>query len=151
MKIERRIADNRLYGDRRDKANIKYIVVQTIENRPTAHYHVVNGEAIQLVPDGNMSNSVNGGKLSPKGILHGICTKYNSISIGLPYNLTPEDIQTCIKLIMTIKQRYNVENENVIRQMDITGEPNPERWFKDDKWNQDIKSNLIDVKGKAAE
>lgn len=151
MKIERRIADTKMFGDRRDKSDIKYIVVQTIENRPIPHYIIVEGEATQLVPDGNISNSVNGGRLSPKGILHGICTKYNSISIGLPYNLTTQDIQTCIKLIMTIKQRYNVDNDNVIRQMDITGEPNPERWAIDDKWNKEVKSNLIDVNKEVAE
>ena len=151
MKIEKRIADAKMFGDRRDKSDIKYIVIQTIENRPIPHYIIADGEAIQFVPDGNMSNAVNGSRLSSKGILHGICTKYNTISIGLPYKLTTEDIQTCIKLIMTIKQRYNVNNDNVIRQMDITGEPNPERWVNNDKWNKEVKNNLIEVKKEVAE
>lgn len=151
MKIERRIADDKKLGEKRDKSEIKYIVIQTITNKPISHYHVVNGEAIQFIPDGNTSDSVNGGRLSSRGVLHGICTKYNSVSIGLSDNLTAEDLQTCIKLIMTIKQRYNINNENVIRQMDITGEPNPERWFNDDRWNKEIKYNLIETKKEVAE
>lgn len=145
MRIQRRMADTKAYGDKRATDDIKYIVLQTIENKPVSHYNIVKGEVFQLIPDDYMSDSVNGRKLCSKGILHGICTKYNSISIGLPQKASAEDLNSCIKLIMTIKQRYKIEDSNVIRQMDITGEPNPEKWNDDKSWNKDVKSKLIEI------
>lgn len=145
MRIQRRIADTKAYGDKRATDDIKYIVIQTIENKPVSHYNIVKGEVIQLIPDDYMSDSVNGRKLCSKGILHGICTKYNSISIGLPSKPSTDEIQTCIKLIMTIKQRYKVKNEKVIRLTDITGEPNPKKWYDNERWHNDIISNLIEL------
>ena len=104
------------------------------------------GEVVQFIPDDFLSNSVNGRKFCSKGYLHGICTQYTSLSIGLSHNPTEDDIDACIKLIMTLKQRYHIDNENIVRQKDVTGEANPEKWFNDDSWNRDIKSNLIDIK-----
>lgn len=134
MKIQRRIADTGSYGDRRALSDITYIVIQTIENKPISHYNIVKGEVIQRIPDDYISDAVNGRKLCSKGILHGICTKYNCISIGLPEKLSTDDENACIKLIMTIKQRYKIEDSNVIRQMDVTGEPNPMIWQDNNKW-----------------
>ena len=144
MKIEKRIASPEHYSDkRRDK--IIYIVVQEINNKCTPHYHITDGKAIQIVPDDYMSNSVNGGRLNHHGTLHGICTKYNSISIGVNDIMTDDDIVTCLKLVMTLKQRYKVDKNNIIRQMDITGEASPSIWYDYDKWASDIIKNLIDI------
>ena len=145
MKIEQKIADMRFYGDRRSKADIEYIVIQTIGNKATTHYHIVNGTAIQVVPDDYMSDAVNGARLCSKGYLHGICTKYNSVSIGVPERMSEEDKQTCLNLIMTLKQRFKVDRGKIIRQMDITGEMNPSEWSTDVLWESDIKNKLIDV------
>ena len=79
MKIEKKIADMRFYGDKRNTDDIVYIVVQSIGNKPTPHYHIVEGEAVQIVPDHHISNSVNGARVNKRGYLHGVCTKYNSI------------------------------------------------------------------------
>lgn len=46
---------------------------------------------------------------------------------------------------MTIKQRYRIDNENIIRQYDVTGEMNPKEWCDVVLWDKDIKKNLIDV------
>lgn len=73
-----------------------------------------------------------------------ICTKYNSVSIGLSDTLSEQDIETCLRLIMTLKQRYDVENDNIVRQMDITGEHNPKTWHDMNKWKKNIKDKLID-------
>ena len=144
MKIEKKILDPKFYGAKRPN-DIKYIVVQTINNKSVMHYYVSEGNASQLVPDENMTDSVNGGKLNRRGYLHGLCTKYNSISIGLPDTISKEDKETCVKLIMTLKQRYDIKNDNIVRQMDITGEMNPNEWHDDEKWKAEIKNKLIDM------
>lgn len=145
MKIERKIAEPRHYGDKRSTRDIKYIVLQTIGNKATTHYHISDGIAIQFVPDDHMSNAVNGAKMNRLGVLHGICTKYNSISIGVPCKMSEEDIQTCLNLVMTLKQRYKINNNDIVRQKDITGEVDPGKWYDDDCWNNDIKNKLIDI------
>lgn len=145
MKIEKRIASPKYYGSKRDKNDITYIVVQTVGNTATPHYHIVNGIAIQIIPDEHMSDSVNGARLSDFGYLHGICTKYNSISIGVPEKMSEDDKQTCFDLIMTIKQRYKIKNENIVRKLSVTGEVNPREWFDNDKWKKDIQNKLIEL------
>lgn len=145
MKIEKKIADMRHYGDKRDLRDIKYIVIQTIGNKATPHYHIKDAEAIQIVPDNYISDAVNGARLSKQGYLHGICTKYNCISIGIPEKMSKEDKQTCINLIMTIKQRYKVKNDDIIRQTDVTGDIDPAEWYDSAKWKKDIKDKLIDI------
>ena len=145
MKIEKKYAHCSHYGDKRDENDINYIVIKSIDDKPITHYHIVNGTAIQLIPDENISDSVNGAKMCVKGYLHGICTRYNSISIGVSDKMSKEDLQTLINLIMTIRQRYKIKNENVIRQKDITGEFNPEIFYEDDTWKKNILDKLIEI------
>jgi len=144
MKIEKRYADPKHYSDKRQD-KIVYIVIQALDNKPTPHYHITDGKAIQFVPDNFMSDSVNGGKLNPCGYLHGICHKYNSISIGVTDNMSEEDKTVCFNLIMTLKQRYGIKSDNIVRQKDVTGEMNPCIWYDNDKWKEDIKDKLIDL------
>ena len=145
MKIEKRIADAKHYGDKRSTKDIKYIVIQNITNKPVSHYNIINGEAIQIIPDDHIGNSVSGPRLNRRGYLHGVCTKYNSVSIGVPCKLSDSDKQMCFNLIMTIKQRYKINDDDIIRQMDVTGEMDPETWHDSDSWNKDIKNKLIDI------
>lgn len=145
MKIEKKYAHCSHYGDKRDENDINYIVIKSIDDKPITHYHIVNGTAIQLIPDENISDSVNGARMCVKGYLHGICTRYNSVSIGVSDKMSKEDLQTLINLIMTIRQRYKIKNENVIRQMDITGEFNPEIFYEDDTWKKNILDKLIEL------
>lgn len=145
MKIDKQLAPLKYYGDRRSKDDIIYIVVQSIDNRPITHYQVVNGIAIQKIPDDYLSDAVNGPRMCSFGYLHGICTKYNSITIGISDRLSEDDLQTCRHLIMTIKQRYKIHDDCIIRQRDVTGEANPEIWFDDDRWKADIKDKLIEL------
>lgn len=143
MKIEKNLTNPKNYCEER-KCKIEYIVIQNIGNRFSPHYHIVDGNAIQIIPDKNMSNSVNGGRLNQHGTLHGICTKYNSISIGIGINPSSDDIKACISLIMALKQRYNVKIENVICQRDITGELSPERWCDKGRWKAEIVDKLTE-------
>ena len=145
MKIEKKLVSPKYFGDKRPVDDIKYIVIQETGNKATPHYHIMDGEAIQAVPDEYLSDAVNGPKLSFYGNLHGICDKYNSISIGVPSKMSEEDKLACLKLIMTIKQRYKIKDDNIIRQMDVTGEINPEEWHDNEKWKKDIKNKLIEV------
>lgn len=144
MKIEKRLISYKNIKEKRTKDEIKYIVVQTIEENKLSHYRIVNGKAIQFIPDTGLSDSVNGARLSFLGHLHGICTKYNSISIGITDNISNDDIQTCYNLIMTLKQRYNIDKKNIVRQLDVTGVSNPEIWQDNNAWEKDIISKLID-------
>ena len=59
--------------------------------------------------------------------------------------MTEDDVQTCLHLIMTIKQRYKVHNDCIIRKTDVTGEINPESLFDNDRWKADIKDKLIEI------
>ena len=131
MKIESKINKSKDYGAQRDISEIKYIVVQSIDNGPLTHYHVVNEKVIQMIPDKFMSDSVNGARLSQSGIYHGICTKYNSLSIGIN-----KDDGLCVHLILTLMQRYKIPPDNVIRKVDVTGEANPEIWFDNNEWGR---------------
>ena len=144
MRISRRFADKRTYGEKRSTDDIQYIVVQTISNTASSHYFIRDNEAIQLIPDEYMSNAINGARIGKDGILHGICTKYNSISIGVPYEMSDDVKQMCLNLVMTIKQRYKICNENIVRKTDVTGESNPEAWYDNDRWTKDIKNKLIE-------
>lgn len=145
MKIEKKIAHCKHYGDKRNLEDIHYIVVKSIDDKPITHYHVVGGDAIQLIPDNYISTSVNGARMCTKGYLHGICTQYNSISIGVTDKLSSGDLQTLVNLIMTLRQRYKIDSNNVIRQKDITGECNPEIFYDDNLWKKDIKDMLIEL------
>lgn len=145
MKIEKKYAHCSHYGDKRDINDIDYVVIKSIDDKPITHYHVVNGNAIQLIPDENISDSVNGAKMCFKGYLHGVCTCYNSVSIGVPDKMSKDDSQTLINLIMTLKQRYKIKNENIVRQKDVTGEFNPENLYEDDVWKKDVIDKLIEL------
>lgn len=145
MKIERKITNKRYSREKRAKEDIKYIVVQSIEDGKLSHYRIINGKAIQFIPDIEISDSVNGARLTTFGYLHGICNQYNSISIGLADDLSSEDIQICFNLIMTLKQRYRIDKGNIVRQKDVTGMVNPKIWWTDQDWENDIKSKLIDI------
>lgn len=145
MRIDRAYINSTLYDEKRNVSDIEFIVIQDIGNKHSAHYIVLDGKAIQKIPDEYTSLVVNGGKLNKCGYLHGICTKYNSLSISVPGKMSSEDLDVCIKVIMTLKQRYNISNDNIIRQMDVTGACNPEEWQNKDRWETDIKDKLIEI------
>ncbi len=134
MKIESKINRNKDYGQRRNAEDIKFIVVQSIDNGPTPHYHVTKDKVIQIIPDKCMSDSVNGARHGRLGVYHGICTKYNSLSVGIS-----ADDELCMHLILTLMQRYDIPLENVLRKTDVTGEMNPKEWFDKDKWTEVLK------------
>ena len=142
MRIEKKITDSKNYGDKRKTSDIQYIVVMSLGDKPTPHYHIADGKAYQIVPDSNLSKSVNGAKMNRRGIYHGICTTYNSISIGMVDNPSQEDTEMCLRLMMTIMQRYNIPYNKVIRKRDVTGEINPEIWDDDNKWKLKVMERL---------
>lgn len=144
MKIEKKFADlkNR---EKRDKSEIKYIVIQPFQNKDTSHYHIMDNKVYQILPDSCISDSVSGGKLNRLGVYHGICTRFNSVSISVKDYPDKKDIELCKHLIMTIRQRYNIRDNDIIRQTDITGEIGPEIWFNNSRWNEDIIQGLKDM------
>jgi len=144
MRIESRLTNPQNYDGIRLE-DIKYIVIQNIDNKFSPHYHIKDGKAIQIIPDDNMSDSVNGGKLNICGTLHGICTKYNSISIGVCDNLSKEDKKICLNLVMTLKQRYNIKKNNIIRKKDITGALEPTEWHDDKNWIEEVVKQIIEL------
>ena len=120
MKIEKDYINDKFFDEKREISEIKYIVIKDIINSSATHYIIINGKAIQKIPDKYTSKAVNGGKLNRFGFLHGICTKYNSISIGLQDRLSDEDKEMCLKLVMALKQRYNIKNDNVLTSLFIS-------------------------------
>lgn len=145
MKIEKKITDACNYGDKRNTGDIKYVVLLDLGERPTPHYHVCGDKVYQIVPDNMMSATVNGARLSKDGVYHGICTKYNSVSIGINNNLSDKDSELCLHLIMTLLQRYDLRPDDVIRLKDITGEISPEIWEDNNKWTDDVINKLNDM------
>lgn len=142
MKIEKRITSPKNYGDKRDTKDILYIVIDSIDNGPSCHYHIANGKAYQIVPDNYMSDSINGARLSRLGVYHGICTKYNSISIGIDDNPSDEEIDLCFHTVMMLLQRYAISLDNILRKVDVTGTAEPEIWFDNYRWNRDIVNRI---------
>lgn len=39
----------------------------------------------------------------------------------------------------------HINNNDIVRQKDITGENDPVKWYDDYKWTNDIKNKLIDI------
>lgn len=143
MRIEKKITEACNYGDGRNTNDIQYIVLLSLDDKPTPHYHINEGKAFQVIPDNNMSAAVNGPRMSKYGIYHGICTKYNSISIGTTNS--HKDKETCLHLIMTLMQRYDVAPDNVLRIKDVTGEVGPNVWDDDEKWESDVIDRLRNI------
>lgn len=138
MVIDKKFTEPKNYGDKRNKNDIEYIVIQEFSDKPTAHYHIVNEQVLQLIPDDFISNAVNGGKCCNLGIYHGICTKYNCISICIVENPNENDLELLSHLIMTIKRRYKISDDNILRQSDVTGEPNPQMFLDNRKWHEKV-------------
>ena len=120
-------------------------MVKNINNKALTHYVVKDEMVIQHIPDDNISEAVNGGRLNKFGYLHGICNKYNSISIGIISGMSSSGKKTCLNLIMTLKQRYKIDNDNIVRQMDVTGDIDPECWHDSKLWQAEIINNLIEI------
>lgn len=145
MIIESKISDSKNYGEVRETKDIEYIVVQSFSDRPTSHYHVINGKIYHIIPDDYISDSVNGPRLTHFGRCHGICTKYNSISINIDNECTNTDIQQLSFLIMSLKRKYKIDVEKIIRQLDITGEADPIVFFDNSKWHEKVLQKIIDM------
>lgn len=144
MKIEKKYADLKP-REKRNTNDINYIVIQAFNDNDTSHYHISDGKVIQVLPDACISNSVNGGRVSRLGVYHGICNKYNSVSIGISNHPEEDDIELCKHLIMTLIYRLKIKKDNVIRQVDITGEISPEVWYDKDKWELDVIDKIKDM------
>lgn len=138
MIIEKKIADPKNYGDKRNVEDIEYIVIQEVSDKPISHYQVMNNKVIQVIPDDYISNSVNGPKCCHLGIYHGISTKYNSITICIAEIPNNDDLDLLSHLIMTIKRRYKISVDKIIRQSEVTGEPNPQIFLDNDLWRKKV-------------
>lgn len=138
MIIEKKYTDPKNYGDKRKVEDIEYIVIQEISEKPISHYHVINEKVVQLIPDDFISNSVNGPRCCYLGIYHGICTKYNSITICIADTPNKCDMELLSHLIMTLKRRYKISENKIIRQSEVTGEPNPQIFLDNELWRKKV-------------
>lgn len=136
MKIAKKYVSPKHYGDKRSTGEIKYIVIQSLCNKPCSHYVVRNDESVQLIPDDRISLAVKGPRMTKEGVYHGVSNVYNSLSVCIPENPTSEELDLCRHLVMTLKQRYKIDNDNIIRLKDITGENNPEYFADNDRWHK---------------
>lgn len=46
---------------------------------------------------------------------------------------------------MSIKRKYNVKKEKIIRQLEVTGEADPLRFFDSEEWNKKVINRIIDM------
>ena len=156
--LKRNLADKSNYGNVRDTAKIKWIVIHYTGNDgdkdenngkyfrnnknlgASAHYFVDSDSVTQSVPDNYIAWSVGGSKYSNcattgGGKCYGKCTNANSISIELCDDVkngtvypSAATIANAIALAKTLMKKYNIPASKVIRHFDVTGKSCPSYW-----------------------
>ena len=147
-RIKTNLANRANYGNSRNTANIKFLVIHytgndgdTDENngnyfknnviKTSAHYFVDDDSVTQSVPDNYIAYHCGAeGKYK-----HGTCRNSNSIGIEIcddvkngkiyPSALT---IENALELTKHLMKKYNIPAANVIRHYDVTGKLCPAYW-----------------------
>ena len=167
MNIKKNYANPKNYGVERGKDRIKYLVYHYTANdgdsdeanakyfqsrilKASAHYFVDDDSITMSVPENMIAFSVGGGRLNSGGILNGICTNTNSISIELcdskkngKYDFTSNTLKQAIELGRDIMKRYNIPIERVVRHYDVTGKNCPRPFVENVAYWNAFKSSLI--------
>lgn len=155
--LKKHTANKANYGGKRDKKNIKYIVIHYTGNdgdkdenngkyfannvtKTSAHYFVDSDSITQTVGDDYIAYSVGGSKYADcsktgGGKLYKKCTNTNSISIELCDDIkngivypSAAIIENALDLVRSLMRDYNVPKENVIRHFDVNGKACPDYW-----------------------
>lgn len=152
------------YGDKRDRKNVKYIVIHyTAGNGDTAmnegnyfknvndraagaHFFVdQKGVTVKSIPMNLIAWAV-GGSLykdcKDGGKYYKLCTNANSVSIELCDNAKkdPSDAQIkAVKKLIKFIRKWCPNAKKVIRHYDVTGKRCPARMVEDKKWKEFLK------------
>lgn len=117
----------------------------------SAHYFADDDSITQSVPDDFVAYSVGGAKYpscsqTGGGKYYGICTNANSISIEMCDTVrdgvaqaTLKTMQNTVDLILMLMDKYDIDEDHVIRHFDITGKMCPSYLVNEKAW--------IDFKG----
>lgn len=162
MKITKIKAKSISYGAKRDKNNVKYIVIHyTLGNGDTAvncgnYFALVNnrhagahffvdqkGNIVKSIDMNRIAWAVGGSKYTDcaktgGGTLYGKCTNANSVSIELCDNLKKDPSEAQIKAVkeLVVYIRKNCPNaKRIVRHFDVTGKYCPKRMMDKKKWN----------------
>lgn len=113
------------------------------DRKAGAHFFIgQDGKVVKSIDLNRTAWSVGGSKYSScsktgGGVLYGICTNANSVSIELCDNVDKDPSKEQIKAVkQTIKfiRKYCPRAKTVIRHFDVTGKACPARMVKSDKW-----------------
>lgn len=173
VQIKVDIAAKGNFGGKRDKKEIKYLVIHYTANdgdsaagnanyfkahivEASAHYFVDDSGVIQSVPDDSVAYSV-GGKKYPScaktggGKRYGSCTNRNSISIELcdtrkngKYDFSEKTLENAAQLSRLLLKKYNIPVDNIIRHFDVTGKNCPAPFVSDEKAWKAFKERIVD-------
>lgn len=172
-KFKTAIANKNNYGNSRNTANIKYIVIHYTGNdgdtdeanakyfqnnivKASAHYFVDDDSVTQSVPDNYVAWSVGGSKYANcnhtgGGKYYRKCTNANSISVELcdvqkdgVSNFSKKTINNAIDLIKLLMAKYNVDTKHIIRHFDVTGKICPKPFINDVNLWQKFKMRLTE-------
>jgi len=154
MNITTKLANRKNYGGKRSISAIKYIVIHYTGNdgdsdsgnanyfqnnitNASAHYFVDDDSITQSVPDNYVAYSVGGKKYADckktgGGLLHGIVTNANSISIELCDSIrngvsdfTENTLKNATELVRELMKKYGIDIYHVCRHFDVTGKKCP--------------------------
>lgn len=162
MNIQKIPANSNAYGNKRNKSDVKYIVIHYTAGKGDtavneglyfkngnkasagAHFFVdQNGEVVKSVNMNRTAWSVGGSKYSDcyktgGGKYYGIVTNSNSVSIELCDNLekdpSKKQIESTKKLVKYIR-KHCPNAKTIVRHFDVNGKHCPARMMDDRKWN----------------
>lgn len=153
-------ADKSNYGTKRERADVKYIIIHYTANKSdtadangryfakpnrhaSAHFFIgQDGKVVKSVPLNYTAWSVGGAKYSDcattgGGKYYGIITNANSVSIELCDNRDKDPSNTQIKAVKnTIKyiKKYCKNIHGIYRHFDVNGKHCPARMMDGKKW-----------------
>lgn len=173
VQIKVDIAAKENFGGKRDKKEIKYLVIHYTANdgdsavgnanyfkahivEASAHYFVDDNGIIQSVPDDFAAYSV-GGRKYPScgktggGRFYGKCTNENSINVELcdtrkngKFDFSEETLDNAADLCRVLLKKYNIPVDNIIRHFDVTGKNCPAPFVSDEKAWKAFQERIVD-------
>jgi hypothetical protein len=133
-----------------DENNAKYFRndLKAMGKSPaSAHYFVDDDSITQSVPDNYVAYTVGGEKYpsckdTGGGKYYGICKNANSINIEMcdtvrdgVYQATLKTMQNTVDLILMLMDKYDIDEDHVIRHFDVTGKMCPAYLVNEQAWH----------------
>lgn len=172
LKIKERLANPGNYGGKRDKSQIKYLILHYTANdgdhdegnatyyknnvvKASAHYFVDDDSITRSVPDDRVAWAVGGKKWADcnktgGGSMYGKITNTNSLSVEMcdtkkdgTLMATNATLDRTVDLCKALMHDYNITIDRVYRHFDVTGKYCPAYFMDVNKWEQ-FKNRLVE-------